>query len=592
MKKISYYLSILIFVLCFCLSSCNKEKEPEQKQEIYKNCIWYIDNDIYYQEKMLFDKEVTNPSLPDYVDSTSAKWIGGTFYDEIIDGVYQYSYFLTYKVKEFKVSFYDQNQNLITSQTVKYGENAVAPTYDSNYSVSWDKDFKNVTSNLDIYGTIIKTTSKIKYYDGTSLLKEETYTPGIEYELYKPIKAGYFFVGWYLSDNSLYRIDEISSEEDSDLELYARFNRLDFSDISLPEATDEIVSIKQNGVYFQPQLPSVAQAGPTNYNWTTSDSSIAEVSSYSSLRGGKQGVCVLTATLKSNPNITYNCLIEYTGTGFKKVSLDDLKTRNIYTVTFKGKNGEILDEQKVVEGYTAIYPNLKPYDGFKFTGWDQDVVNITKNMTISATYASGTNEFEGKTISIIGDSISTYKPFMDPSGSVFYPYYAADVRDVNQTWWKIVSNQLGSSIFSNNSSGGSCVYGNTISSTQNIKRIEKTFYNEERPDYIFIYMGSNDAHAKYANEQFKDAYQKMITNIKTLSPNSKIYVITLVESKLYDNDVRLDYNNIIRNIANENELELIDIDNISIENYLIDSAHPNSEGMKVIANEILSKLNK
>lgn len=607
MKKLGYLFLIFIFLINITLTGCKKQHKhefingicecgqkeaPKEEKKVYKNCIWYIDDEVYYQEKMLLSDEVVHPELPEYVNPTSAKWIGGTFSDGIIDGVHQYSYHLSYKVKEFGVVFYDQDGNVLKAEVVKYGKDATAPKYDSNYSVTWDKDFTNVKSDLNIIGTIVKTSSIIKYYDGDNLLKEETYVSGSNYELYEPNKEGYFFVGWFLDDTSLYRIDELPMDEDSDLELYARYNRLDFSDITLPSASGEFVEIRKSGMYFQPVLPAGALPGVSNYTWSTSDSSVAEVSGYSSLRGGRQGICVLTATLVSDPKITYNCLIEFTGTGFKKVTLDELNSRNIYTVTFKGKNGEVLDEQRVVEGYTAIHPNVPSYEGYAFNGWDKEAFNITCDTTITATYIEGKNRFEGKTISIIGDSISTYNSVMDPSGSVFYPYFAADIWDVNHTWWKLVANKLGASIFSNNSSGGSCVYGTISSATQNMERVALTFYNDERPDYIFVYMGSNDAHGNFSKEQFDGAYRKMIDNIESMSPDSKIILITLVESNLYSNETRTLYNQIIKDVATEYELEVVDISSTSIKDLLIDSAHPHYAGMKKMADAILSKLVK
>ena len=606
MKKLRYLFLVFVFIISFTLTGCKKQHKHEfingicecgeketsnEDTKVYKNCIWYIDDEIYYQEKMLLSDKVVHPELPEYVNPSSAKWVGGSFSDGIIDGVHQYSYRLSYKVKEFGVVFYDQDGNVLKAEVVKYGKDATAPNYSSNYNVTWDKDFTNVKSDLTITGTIIKTASIIKYYDGNNLLKEETYVLGSGYELYEPNKEGYYFVGWFLDDTSLYRIDELPIDEDSDLELYARYNRLDFSDITLPSATEEFVEIKKNGMYFQPVLPTGALPGVSNYTWSTSDSSVAEVSGYSSLRGGRQGICVLTATLISDPKITYNCLIEFTGTGFKKVTLDELKSRNIYTVTFKGKNGEVLDEQRVVEGYTAIHPNVPSYEGYAFNGWDKEAFNITCDTTITATYIEGKNRFEGKKISIIGDSISTFKPYVSPQDSIFYPYFAADVWDVNHTWWKIMANKLGASIFSNNSISGSCVYGGSTA-TQSQGRIAFTIYNDEMPDYVFIYMGSNDASANFSKEQFDGAYRKMIDNIKSIAPETEIILITLAESNLYTNETRTLYNQIIKEAAIEYELEVVDLSDVSLKDSLIDKAHPHYAGMKKMADAILSKLVK
>ena len=53
---------------------------------------------------------------------------------------------------------------------------------------------------------------------------------------------------------------------------------------------------------YQPVFPTTANSQVTLYDWSTSDSSIATVSTWSSISAKKAGYCVLTATLKTNHN--------------------------------------------------------------------------------------------------------------------------------------------------------------------------------------------------------------------------------------------------------------------------------------------------
>jgi hypothetical protein len=139
------------------------------------------------------------------------------------------------------------------------------------------------------------------------------------------------------------------------------------------------------------------------------------VSEWGSISVRSCGVAVLTAVFKENPSTTYNCLVEATSTGVRIVTEEELKDVKLHTVKFLGKDNEVIDEQVIPHGYTASYPSPLSYDGYAFNGWDKDVCNITTDTVIKANYVLGTNRYEGKTMAILGDSISTYLNYM-PKG--------------------------------------------------------------------------------------------------------------------------------------------------------------------------------
>ncbi len=60
----------------------------------------------------------------------------------------------------------------------------------------------------------------------------------------------------------------------------------------------------------------------------------------------------------------------------------------------------------------------------------------------------------GMKLSILGDSISTFKGWIPEGNLVFYPENGT-VKDVAQTWWKIVLDELGLTLCANGSSSGS-----------------------------------------------------------------------------------------------------------------------------------------
>lgn len=103
-------------------------------------------------------------------------------------------------------------------------------------------------------------------------------------------------------------------------------------------------------------------------------------------------------------------------------------------------------------------------------------------------------------------------------------------------------------------------------------------------------MGSNDCHAPYTVNSFKSAYKKMLTNLKQLCPNSEIVLCTLPTSNLYTKENQNAYNNVITEFATN--YKLVNLDKVDITNYLVDSAHPNKDGMEKIAEQIVKDMLK
>ena len=104
-------------------------------------------------------------------------------------------------------------------------------------------------------------------------------------------------------------------------------------------------------------------------------------------------------------------------------------------------------------------------------------------------------------------------------------------------------------------------------------------------------MGTNDCASKYVNvNTFKEAYMTMLYKLKTISPNSEIILINLPISKLYTIDFQYELNQVIGKCAEDFKHKLIDISELDMTNSLIDSAHPNSNGMKILSKAILDSL--
>lgn len=505
---------------------------------------------------------------------------------------------------EFLVSFYDDFGNFIENQFIEYGKSAIAPVMNDRENAvfsGWNKDITCVKENMEVRA-IYQYTCTITYYDGNEelYLKPTKYVSGNKLELPIPTKDGYEFIGWFLSDISLTPYFEIDDNFKTDLKLYARWVQVEQKeDFELPESTYKFSSINKikhsTGDYYvyQPQMPAGVITGATNYDWTTSNPSVASVSQWSSISVVSAGYCVLTATLKTDPNYTINCVIKVTADGVTISSEEEANNFELCLVTFKDKEGNVIATSKCPKNGSVIYPTPTSYEGYKFVGWDKNNFNITEDTVITAQYEEGTNKYQGKTFAIIGDSISTFKGYIPEGFSYFYPYPTADVYDVNLTWWMQTINNVGGSLLVNNSYSGTCVGDSSAYATKNKSRLEYTLLSGVAPDVIIIYMGSNDCASKFVSKtEFSRGYKQMLDNLKKLCPNSEIILCQLVTSPFYEVEEQHAYNEVIASYGKEYNLEVFDLSSVSLHGKLVDSAHPMSTGMNAVAEKVTELLLK
>lgn len=517
---------------------------------------------------------------------------------------------LTINAKFEKLSYtikFVVDGKIIKEEIVEYGESANAPTDFENDSfkfLGWDQDFSHVTSDLTINAKIEKLTANISYYvDGEKVnLSPSTFKIGTVSTLPKPEKEGYEFVGWFLSDISLTSYEQITEKNTNDIQLYARFIEVEkHNKLVLPETSMHFTGINKiphssgNGTYvYQPVLPDNAvEKSRVAYDWSTSDDSIASVSTFSSITAKSLGYCVLTATLKTDASVFINCVIKSTANGIEFATIEEANKLEICTVTFVDKDDNIIAVKKTVKGGNVILPVPPKYEGLAFAGWSSDNYNITSSVTIKATYKEGTNNYQGKSFAIIGDSISTYSNYIPKGFASFYPYPTADVNDVNMTWWMQVINKLGGTLFVNNSYSGTCVADQSTNATKNYSRLEYTKLQNEAPDVILIYMGSNDCYASSVSlNAFDLGYKEMIENLKKICPNSEIVLCSLATTSFYSATKQASCNEIIHKYGKEFNLKVVEMKDVDLSNYLVDSAHPKHEGMKKFAEGVIEGLLK
>ena len=229
---------------------------------------------------------------------------------------------------------------------------------------------------------------------------------------------------------------------------------------------------------------------------------------------------------------------------------------------------------------------------------------------------------KGLSVSVLGDSISTYQGYIPDGYACFYPEANNDVKDVTQTWWMQVLYNTGMRLAANGSYSASTVCGDSkdehSSAGCSDRRINdlKGPYGTS-PDIILVYMGANDfframelgkfdgvptgrGEKYYVN--FSEAYELMLQKLLRTYPASRIYCMTLTEANSGDHprvnekgNTIADFNSRIKAIAAAYGIPVIDVHNCGMEvyelnHYTSDGTHPNKEGSTKMANYVTSVL--
>ena len=106
-----------------------------------------------------------------------------------------------YEINKYTVTFKDYNGTTLKTQTVEHGKGAIAPVNPAREGyifIGWDKEFANITENITVTANyeINKYTVTFKDYNGTTL-KTQTVEHGKGATApANPTREGYTFTGW------------------------------------------------------------------------------------------------------------------------------------------------------------------------------------------------------------------------------------------------------------------------------------------------------------------------------------------------------------------------------------------------------------
>ena len=254
--------------------------------------------------------------------------------------------------------------------------------------------------------------------------------------------------------------------------------------------------------------------------------------------------------------------------------------------------------------------------------------------------------FKGLTMSVLGDSISTYKGVSDnieynstlsDGGNYHYSYGRFGVDQAN-TWWQQAIDRLGMELLVNNSWSGSALlteYRGAAPAYQErcLNLHNDHLANPEDPDIIAIFLGTNDLNINLAygyamgsatpdygsliTEQpdgtftyaepasFADAYVIMLHKISVRYPNAEVYCLSLLQRNATDattaqKNSLVPYNTVIRTIAEHFNAYYVDqynecgitSDSTNATYYMADTLHPNEAGMDAMTSCFVSALLK
>ena len=234
--------------------------------------------------------------------------------------------------------------------------------------------------------------------------------------------------------------------------------------------------------------------------------------------------------------------------------------------------------------------------------------------------------YKGKKISILGDSISTFKGWIPEGNAVYYTGSNCGMTSVEFTWWKRLINALEMELVVNNSWSGSRVAGNSASAGCNT-RCTSLDVNGVDPDVIIVYLGINDfnnevglgsydgksmAPSATTANTFREAYAIMLNKMMNKYKRAEIWCCTLPSCEkngeigapeINGNNVALlDFNDSIRYLANTFNAKIIELQSCGLtyhnQNIFMgdwssgtsNGLHPNPSGHALMANHIIKTL--
>ena len=208
-----------------------------------------------------------------------------------------------------------------------------------------------------------------------------------------------------------------------------------------------------------------------------------------------------------------------------------------------------------------------------------------------------------KYLSILGDSISTYKGVSNDasvnSTLIYNPYYYREPMPSEKTYWHIVIDRFGLTLCVNNSWSGGNLSGRD-NPDSGVNRAEHLSRDDGiSPDIIIVFMGINDLGRRVDKEVFARDYLKTLMTVKERHPNARVCCVNIPDRDVAVKERTEIFNSAIEDaVASAGENFFIaDLFHSRLNNdcyYMntLDGLHPDEDGMRMIADIVTEAIEK
>ncbi|MBR5452975.1 MAG: SGNH/GDSL hydrolase family protein [Clostridia bacterium] len=210
----------------------------------------------------------------------------------------------------------------------------------------------------------------------------------------------------------------------------------------------------------------------------------------------------------------------------------------------------------------------------------------------------------GKTLSVIGDSVSVFNGISNGEGADTtndtirdnngeYTGKSHRVYSADLTWWMKTVNDTNMRLLVNNASSGDHVLGGGKTRCEQLH--DNTGDNAgEQPDIIAVLMGFNDINwAGVSPEQYYKGYDYMVSRIRECYPDADVFLFTYYHYNfrgiLGTDEFLMPYIEKLRTVADDYGCTVVDLLNEcdvtcdDFASFASDGIHPNVEGMAQIS---------
>lgn len=204
-----------------------------------------------------------------------------------------------------------------------------------------------------------------------------------------------------------------------------------------------------------------------------------------------------------------------------------------------------------------------------------------------------------KSVSILGDSYSTFERFLEPdTNEVWYKEIPdrkrTDVDNVRQTWWHMVIRENGFKLDTNNSYSGATI---STSGYRHQDYTDRAFFsrmdNLGCPDIIFIFGATNDSWARSPIGEFKwSDWTK--EDLKSFRP-ALAYTLSHMVDRYPNTEIIYLINSELKPEITSSVVEACQrygIPYIQLHDIDKTAGHPNQKGMRQIADQVNAYLKK